>query len=143
MAEMGRPTKYNGDLVNFIMHLAKEGKTDKQIASATGISERTLNLWKHRYPNFLQSLKENKASIDDLVEASLLNRAMGYTHKDCKPVMYEGKVTDVFEYDKHIPPDVTSCIFWLKNRRPDEWREKQEFEHSGTPVTITYTKDAG
>lgn len=127
---MGRHSKFSEGIAKEIYRLAKEGKTDAQMADLVGVSETTFNNWKKRYPEFMVSLKESKSVADELVETSLFQRACGYTHKETKVFCTDGQVTE-HEVNKHYPPDPTSMIFWLKNRRPDEWRDKLdgEFKH--------------
>ena len=122
--------------------MARLGLTDKQISEKLGISESTLNKWKHDYPVFSESLKKGKEEPDQIVEASLFKRATGYENdKAVKIFMPANAEAPVYApYTEQIQPDVTACIFWLKNRRPDRWREKQEIEHSGT-ITDKLTKE--
>lgn len=127
----GRPTKFNEALTVKILELAKQGKTDVEIAESVGICEKTLNNWKQFHPDFLQALKESKSAADMLVEASLFRKAVGYSHKAVKIMQYEGVVLKE-EYIEHYPPDTAAAQFWLKNRQPDQWRDKTEVEHSGS-----------
>ena len=125
-SKMGRPTKFNQDTKQAAIDLAAKGKTDVQISEIIGICPKTLDLWKGRYPDFLRSLKEAKQSVDEVVEASLLRRAMGYYHTEERIFCGKGgKVTRVVT-TKHYPPDPTSMIFWLKNRQSARWRDKLE-----------------
>lgn len=115
---------------------AREGLTDKQIAHNIGITEQTLNNWKKSYPSFFESLKKGKEVVDIQVENALLKRALGYklmeTTKE-RVVDYDSAtglpcgshmvVTKIVE--KEVQPDTTAQIFWLKNRRPDKWRDKR------------------
>lgn len=121
MSSRGRPSKFNVNLSNRIAALYGAGKTDLEVSKILGISVRALYNWKHSQPDFLHALKEGKSAADDLVESSLFNRATGYTYPEEKIFIWEGQVIRV-KTKKHIPPDVTASIFWLKNRRPDEWR---------------------
>jgi hypothetical protein len=67
------------------------------------------------------------------VERSLYHRAVGYSYDAVKIFMPGGKGKPVIvPYREHMPPDTVACIFWLKNRRREEWRDKQEVEHSGS-----------
>lgn len=72
---------------------------------------------------------------DAKVVASLYKRANGYSHPALDIRTVDGEVVET-EYTKHYPPDTVACIFWLKNRRPDLWRDRKEFEHKGN-VTLT------
>jgi hypothetical protein len=127
MGKRGQPTKFNVETTAKMMVLYRQGKTDKEIAELTGIGKSTIELWKKTYPEFLDALKTAKDNPDDLVEASLFNLAQGYSCKETKVFCAFGKVTTV-DIIKHYPPDVTACIFWLKNRRPERWREKFQIE---------------
>jgi hypothetical protein len=79
---------------------------------------------------FLQALKGGKEQADDRVERSLYQRAVGYTHDATHFTSFQGAVTAT-PYRNHCPPDVVAQIFWLKNRRPDLWRDKQIQEVTG------------
>ena len=133
----GRPTKYdkvNTPKLAYAMALA--GRTDDQIAEFLEVNRDTLYDWKKKYPEFSDALKSGKEEPDDLVERSLLARATGYTFDSEKIVVLSmgqglGSETERVPIKEHCPPDVTAQIFWLKNRRPDRWRDKQEVEHTG------------
>lgn len=101
------------------------------MAGFFGVSEQTLNGWKKRHSEFMESLKEGKERADAEVADKLFKRATGYSHVDTKFATFEGKITDAKEYVKHHAPDTIACIFWLKNRRPDLWRDKVGLEHTG------------
>lgn len=102
------------------------GATDEQTAAAIGISVRMLAYWKRKHPEFLQALKESHQQADANVTESLYRRALGYKAQAVK-IVADAKTgaSTVVPYIEHYPPDPTACIFWLKNRRPDLWREKQ------------------
>lgn len=121
------------------------GMIDEQVAQVIGISIDALNDWK-KDEKFLLALKAGKRISDDRVERSLYERATGYSHPDVDIRQYEGQVIKT-EIIKHYPPDPTSMIFWLKNRRRAEWRDKQEVEHSGVvvlkPDNIKKPKNSG
>lgn len=126
--EVGRPTDFNDVIAKKILYCCEKGMTDKQIASAVGISEATLNNWKiGQDPQFLESIKKGKKIADDIVEASLYERACGYRGKETK-LFYDNKTGQVIEHEveKVYPPDPTAMIFWLKNRQPQRWRDKTE-----------------
>jgi hypothetical protein len=124
----GRPTKYEGEKTDKTVYkLALWGAIDTQIAEIIGVDKATLNRWKSDHPSFRDSLKKGKLESDSEIVKTLRQRALGYEVDDIK-MSAQG---DVVHYDKHVPPDVTALIFWLKNRQPREWRDKQELEHSG------------
>lgn len=106
---------------------ARDGLTDEQIAQNIGIVPSTLYAWINRYPEISESLKRGKEVVDRQVENALLKRALGYQFDE---VTYEfGEETK--RVTKEVQPDTTAQIFWLKNRKPVEWRDKQQVEHTG------------
>lgn len=113
------------------------GATDKELAQAAGVSEVTINAWKREHPDFLKSLKDGKAVADANVAKSLYRRALGYAHPAVKILAVargnnQGSDVEQVPYVERYPPDTVAAMFWLKNRRPDLWRDKQDVEHSGT-----------
>lgn len=126
----GRPSKHSDEMPDQAKMLAEKGWTDAEIAKFFKVTEQTVNNWKLAHPQFFESLKEGKAVADDQVQRSLFERATGYSHREDKIFCHEGCPV-VVPTVKFYPPDTTAAIFWLKNRRPDEWREKQEVAHDG------------
>ena len=110
--------------------LARDGLTDEQIAARMGICRDTLSEWKKRFPGISDALKSGKAPVDYTVENALLKRAKGYEYDETKITAAGEKVV----VKKIMPPDVTACIFWLKNRRPDKWRDKPEMTEQGNDL---------
>lgn len=110
---------------------ARRGLTDEQIAKNMGISRSTLSEWKVKYPDILDTLKKNKEVIDTEVENALLKRALGYRYEEKKTTISDKDGVKVTTIKKEMPPDTTAQIFWLKNRRPDLWRDspQQAEEH--------------
>lgn len=109
---------------------ARLGLIDEQIASNMGITVKTLYEWKKKYSVICDTLKKGKEIVDIQVENALLKRALGYTTTETKIKKELGQITEEITITKEIPPDPTSAIFWLKNRRPEQWREKREVEQS-------------
>lgn len=124
----GRKTTYQDVFANQALKLCLLGATDSEMADFFGVSEQTLNSWKKKFPEFLESLKKGKSIADANVASKLYNRATGYDAKATKFATNEGKITDRVEYVEHYPPDTTAAIFWLKNRQPEKWRDKKEIE---------------
>lgn len=139
MAKEGRPSKYNPETHLVIVEaLAKRGLTVPQLAETLSVSPSTINKWMVEHPDFSEAIKEARDISDESVEATLFQRATGYSVKSEKIFMSkDGEIVRAPTIE-HYPPDPTSMIFWLKNRRPKEWRDKQEVEHSGG-VTINAT----
>lgn len=137
MEKKGRPTKYNAQFHPKLAEvLASKGLTDKEIALELSITEQTLNNWKKSHPEFFESLKRGKEHTDDQVENALLRNALGYEEEDTKVFQHEGQPVYAPFIKKH-KPDTVSQIFWLKNRRPKEWRDKKEVElNAELPIKI-------
>lgn len=116
---------------------ARDGLTDEQISNNLGISKTTFYKFKAEHVELSELLKKGKEVVDYEVENALLKRAMGYDYEE---ETYESRFNrESGEYEevltkrvkKHVQPDTTAQIFWLKNRKPDVWRDKQEIKHSG------------
>ncbi|EMO5719088.1 terminase [Enterobacter cloacae subsp. cloacae] len=122
---MSRPTQYRDEFAVMAEKLALLGLTDTQTAFALGVSERTLNRWKKQYPGFCQSLKNGKALADAKVAHALYRKATGYTYQLEEIRNVNGRLSAV-PVTRHQPPDTTACIFWLKNRQPELWRDKPD-----------------
>ena len=127
----GRPTKFDGRYVEEARRLAMLGATDTEMASFWEVTEQTLNNWKRAHPEFFESLKAGKLEADGRVAQSLFRRALGYEHEAVKILQYEGAPV-IVPYTEKYPPDTTAAIFWLKNRRKADWRDKTDHEHTGT-----------
>ena len=125
----GRKSSFKQEYIQLAENYALLGATDAEMADFFGVSEQTLNTWKKKYPEFLESLKKGKAVADANVASRLYSRAIGYDAKATKFATNEGKITDKVEYIEHYPPDTTADIFWLKNRQPGKWRDKKEVEN--------------
>ena len=136
---MARPSKFEIDKDKCI-EMAKLGLTDVQMANVLGMTEQTLNNWKAKDRVFFESLKEAKVMSDESVVKSLYQRATGYEHPEIHISNYQGEVTET-PIIKHYAPDTTAMIFWLKNRQPDKWRDKQEIEQTNTNIDLNLSED--
>lgn len=110
---------------------ARDGLTDEQIAGNIGISRSTLNQWKDKYPDISDTLKRGKEVVDLQVENALLKRALGYEYEEVSEKYESGTLIEKKVTKKQVVPDTTAQIFWLKNRRPDKWKDKQDVQVSG------------
>lgn len=127
---MARPTKYKPEYAAQAAKLCLLGATDPEIADFFEVHIATIKRWRNDVPEFCAAIKDAKAAADERVERSLFERAMGYQHDevDIRVILNEVVQTPI---RKVYPPDTTAAIFWLKNRKPAEWRDKQDIEHSG------------
>lgn len=126
----GRPSEFREEYCELARNYCLLGATDKDLATFFEKDEATINRWKKAHPQFREALKEGKARADAMVAQKLYSKAIGYSHIDTKFATFEGQITDAREYIKNYAPDTVACIFWLKNRRPDLWRDKQEVEET-------------
>lgn len=141
----GRPTKYKEEFVDKVYKLALLGATDKEMADIFDIVESTFNEWKLKYPKFSESLKKGKIEADANVSERLYKRALGYQYKEITK-QYEGngenrKLIKDSVTTKTLAPDPTAQIFWLKNRRKNEWRDSKNIDHTTKGKEFTQTRD--
>lgn len=123
----GRPSSYKPEYAKIAAAATRAGLTDKELADVFEVSERTIHRWKLDHEDFCQSLKIGKDVADDRVERSLFQMAIGYEQEEVKIFMPAGATEPVYApYTAKVAPSPTAAIFWLKNRRKDEWRDKRE-----------------
>ena len=105
---------------------ARDGLTDEMIAKKMGIATSTLYAWKKNHKEISEALKRGKEIVDIEVENALLRRAKGYSYNEVTVESVGKAVTKTKTVTKQVPPDTTAMIWWLKNRKPDLWRDKPE-----------------
>jgi hypothetical protein len=106
---MGRPSKFKPEYIEQAQSLGMLGATNEQIADFFKVDEGTLYNWQSRHPEFFKAINTARDEWDKQVERALCQKALG------------------FERDgKYYPPDTTACIFWLKNRQSDHWKDVKE-----------------
>lgn len=129
----GRPSAYDAETMPAQAEkLCLLGATDEEVADFFEVEVRTIYRWKLKHPEFCQALKAGKEAADQRVERALYQKAIGYRQQAVKIFMPAGADKPVYaDYIEHMGPDTTAAIFWLKNRRPDLWRDKSEHEHTG------------
>ena len=110
---------------------ARDGLTDKQIAENIGVAYSTFRDWIKRFPALSAPLKRGKEVIDRQVENALLKRALGHEYVETTKELTDLGLTVTKQVTKQVAPDTTAQIFWLKNRKPQEWRDKKETEVTG------------
>lgn len=111
---MGRPSNFRPEFVEQVRALCKLGATEREVAEFFGAGERTVRDWKGAHPEFAAAMQLGKDEADARVVNALYQRALGGE--------WGGKT---------LPPDVVACIFWLKNRQPDLWRDRRDLDVSG------------
>lgn len=142
MAKAGRKAKYTDWLTDDgllrIEGWARDGLTDEQICRCMRVSVSSFSEWKNRFPQLLEALKRGRAPLDIEVENALLKSALGHTVTLKKPIKVKtekqlagkGKIVEehieTVEEEIYIPPQVVAQIFWLKNRKPERWRDRPQ-----------------
>lgn len=126
------PVPYDPVVLEQTRKLCELGATDIELADFFRIGIDTVYRWKIEFAEFSDATKAGKAAADDRVVRSLYHRAVGYTFEAVKIFMPAGAKAPVYaRYREHVPPDTAAAKHWLSNRRPLEWREKQDIEVSG------------
>ncbi|HKI60714.1 MAG TPA: hypothetical protein VKA31_00325 [Mariprofundaceae bacterium] len=139
----GRKSSYQKQFAKVAQKMCELGATDREIAEALGIAEPTLHGWRAKHVEFSEALKAGKTPADDRVERSLYHKAVGYTFASEKVFQFQGEIVRAKTVE-HVPPSDTAAIFWLKNRRKDEWRDRTDHEHSGKdgkPIELADVSD--
>lgn len=144
----GRPTLYKEEYNQIAYVLCLRGATDAELADTFGVEETTINNWKLEHVEFFESIKRGKSYADAVIANSLYERAKGCKIKkqtaiklatktpvknaagEPTRIMKHTERVEVVDLEEEIPPDTTAMIFWLKNRQPKEWRDKQEIDHT-------------
>lgn len=122
--------------------LARRGLSDEDIAKSIGINRTTIYDWKRKYPTFANALRDGKLVADLAVESALFKKATGFTVTDTKTTSFLDKETgELVEgksevTTKHILPDTLAIMFWLKNRRPDLWKDKVTEQGDATETQL-------
>lgn len=125
-----------GDNLILLEGWARDGLTEEQIAHNMGINRCTLREWKNKFPLLSTTLKKGKEVADKNVENALYKSAMGYDYEEVTEQRRFDRATGEYKMvvterkKKHQPPNTASIIFWLKNRKPEVWRDKQEITDS-------------
>lgn len=120
---------------------ARDGLVDEEIAHNIGCATGTLYAWKNKHHEIYEALKKGKEVVDRKVENALLKKALGFSTVEITEERTFNELTNEFEMveskrvHKQVPPDTTAMIFWLKNRKPNEWRDKRDVQHSGEMTT--------
>ena len=123
---------------------ARDGLTDEQIAHNCGIKRQTLYDWKNKYPDISDTLKKNKEIADYEVENALFKRALGYSYDEVtrekvkNPLTGEFIMTETKRVTKEVQPDVGAIMAWLKNRKPDKWRDRPQDKSDEDEGVIIY-----
>jgi len=128
-----RRGRYQAAFAEQALKLCRLGATDRELADFFVVTEAVLTRWKQQYPAFFAAIRNGSAFADAAVADSLFRRATGYSYEAVK-IVADAKTgaQHIVPYTEHCPPDTSAAMFWLKNRRPDLWRDKAQAEDAGT-----------
>lgn len=138
---VGRPSSFREEYIGQAKKLAALGATDLELADFFGVSTVTLFNWRTSVPEFLNATRLGKDAADERVESRLFARAMGYEHDEVDIRVVNGKLVKT-PIRKFYPPDTAAASLWLRNRKPERWRDKVETAHMGPdggPVQVHST----
>lgn len=137
----GPPLKMTPQAIKKLMKLARMGLSNAQLAAALDIDVTTLDVWRKKSAKFKSDLKEAKTFADEQIKASLFQRACGYTHPEERIFNERGRIIRA-NTTKQYPPDTEAIKFWLTNRQPEEWSNKQRIElPEETTINVTIKQD--
>lgn len=143
----GAKCKYDSDVKPRLLEIeawCRDGYTDEMMYTKLGISKDSFYKYKREYPEFVDVLKRGKEVIDTMVENALLKRALGYTYDEVTkerhvdPETKEIILVESKKVTKEVQPDTTAQIYWLNNRKPKEWRNKQEVINNNINTEVPY-----
>lgn len=130
--KLGRPTLYDAEKhCELATNYCLLGCTDEQLADFFDVHVDTIYEWKKVHPEFSEAIKKGKEQADAMVAQSLFHRALGYSHPEDDIRTCDNNIV-ITPTIKHYPPDTTAAIFWLKNRRKENWRDKTEQDVNAT-----------
>jgi hypothetical protein len=121
MDRPGRPTLYKPEFAEQAYELCLMGATSQDLADCFDVAHSTIDNWLHKIPEFADSVRRGRDLADGKVARGLYSRAIGYDHEATRVLLHRGEPVTV-AHTVHHPPDIRACIFWLRNRRPRQWR---------------------
>ena len=142
MGKRGPAPTYKPEFCPLAYKFCLLGATNEDLADLFEVAVATLGYWLRRYPEFKKAVQEGRDVADADVALALLHKAKGFTHTDVKVLRTEAGPEQV-EYNRYFPPDTQAALFWLRNRRRKQWRERIELEHSVTDEKLRELEEAG
>ena len=120
--------KYKPEYAAIAEKATRIGFTIQELADLFNVDASSVGRWILKYPEFANAVRLGRGPADDRIERNLFMRACGYSYIAEKPMNVGGKV-EIAQYKEHVKPDIVAQIFWLKNRRPENWRDVSQHEH--------------
>ena len=135
MARKSKYEEYVQDKLDSIQGWARDGLTLQEIADNLGIALSTLCNYKNQYPELNEALKKGVDESLYTVENALFKAACGYYYKE-EEMTKNGNIVELTKYAK---PNITACIFYLKNKAPNgKWRDKQEYDVNANVAQVIF-----
>ena len=128
----GRKPKYQTAWARIARKACERGMTDQEVADLLGVNPSSLYRWRAQYREFSRAFRLGKELANNRVERALYERAIGYDF-ECEKQIMTRRGPQMLRWREHLPPDVAAALAYLKNRRPDRWRDTIKHEHSRSP----------
>lgn len=145
MAAKGRPSKFKSEYSETARKFCLLGATNADLAGLFDVAVSTIDKWLAEIPAFSGAVKEGRQEADAKVAERLYSRAIGYSNPNAVKIFMPANASaPVYApYTEHYPPETAAAIFWLKNRRKADWRDKHEVTgEDGGPLTVVVRKFA-
>lgn len=126
----GQPTRYKPEYRELAHNYCLLGATNAELADFFGVAPRTVDNWIASVPEFAAAVREGKIVADARVARGLYDRAVGYEHTVKRTLLHRGEERTLTN-TVHYPPDTQACIFWLRNRRRQNWRDRPNDSRDG------------
>jgi hypothetical protein len=123
----GRPTLYQPKYAEIARRMCTQGATRADLADRFGVTINTIVAWGLEHDDFAASCRQGREAADERVQQSFYERAVGYTYDSEKIFVVQGQVVRE-KIKEHVPPDPRAAEFWLRNRRPDRWKDAKQLE---------------
>jgi len=133
---------------------ARDGFRNSEIADRMGVTPQLFSRWKSQFPEIEEAVKSGKEVVDYKVENALLKSALGFKTEEITVTigkrMINGEWVNITKETKtkEVIPNVTACLAWLNNRKPDIWKKNRdnvvdiEDEESDVKITIVRGKNS-
>lgn len=109
----------------YIEEALKGGSTEEETAKAIGISYASWKNYKKAHKEFSGLIVSAKQESDLPVISALYQAAVGgQIVKEHKVVTKNGE-TEEYTIEKEMAPNIDAAKFWLTNRRPKDFKNKQ------------------
>ena len=138
----GRPSVYKPEYAEAARSFCAMGAINETLAAQFEVSRSTIDRWIAAIPDFREAVLQGREAADGAVVSALFARATGMERKMTRVFCHNGQPITV-NYTVELPPDVRACMFWLRNRRPQQWREARPLADAGADVDVSERSESG